>query len=185
MRKLSAVATDVEATAPLWRGVRGELPHGTRAAARTHASRHTARQLELARRVCGTRHGTQLVGGQLVGSSGAWAGFWVPDEQGIVCAVDMAFMSTSRQRKTPVEYMGSGLNVLWTLHPMRETDAGYHCGADVSMLSQFEAEGEVLFPPATMLAVQHQFSGPQHREPDEQVSDGKRFIEIDVVPTFV
>ena len=57
IRKLAAVATIEEVNAPLWRGVRGELP-------RT---------------------------------------FWVEDERGMVCAVDMAFMSTSRRRQTPIE----------------------------------------------------------------------------------
>ena len=44
-------------------------------------------------------------------------GFWVPDETGMVCAVDMAFMSTSRHKQTPIDYMGGGDNVLWSLHP--------------------------------------------------------------------
>ena len=53
--------------------------------------------------------------------------FWVPDEQGIVCAVDMAFMSTSRNKNTPIGYMvGEGAdgmpnNVLWALRPKPET----------------------------------------------------------------
>ena len=107
IRKLSAVATDEEARAPLWRGVRGTLP----------------------------------------------VDFWQPDATGIVCAVDMAFMSTSRNKQTPIEYMGEGENVLWALRPSRESDTGFHCGADISMLSQFAHEQEVLYPPATMLEV--------------------------------
>ena len=108
IRKLSAVATEEEATGMLWRGVRGRLPRG----------------------------------------------FWLPDETGVVCAVDMAFLSTSRGRETPIDYMGSDCdNVLWAIQPSRETDTGFHYGADVSMLSQFSSEQEVLFPPATMLEV--------------------------------
>jgi len=81
--------------------------------------------------------------------------FWARDEQGLVCAVDTAFMSTSRQRETPIDYMdaGGGPNVLWELQPRAESDAAYHHGADISMLSQFAAEAEVVFPPCTMLVV--------------------------------
>ena len=32
-------------------------------------------------------------------------GFWKPDEQGMVVAVDMGFMSTSRNKETPLSYM--------------------------------------------------------------------------------
>ena len=61
----------------------------------------------------------------------------------------MAFMSTSRIRQTPIDYMSSegADNVLWVLKQSSETDDGYHSGADISMLSQFEAEKEILFPP--------------------------------------
>ena len=139
IRKLSAIATEAEATAPLWRGVRGSLPRG----------------------------------------------FWTPDESGVICAVDMAFMSTSRQRQTPISYMGgSGTeNVLWALRPSRETDEGYHYGADVSMLSQFEGEKEILFPPATMLV--YGGAAGQGEQESLKSADGKSFVEIDVIPTFV
>jgi hypothetical protein len=107
IRKLAAVTTPAEASKPLYRGVRGELP-------RT---------------------------------------FWVPDEQGMVCAVETAFMSTSRNRSTPVAYMGEGTNVLWELQARTASDAAFHRGADISMLSQFAQEDECLFPPCTMLEV--------------------------------
>ena len=82
---------------PLYRGVRGELPHG----------------------------------------------FWMPDTAGMVCGVEMGFMSTSRQKHTPMNYMAkTGMNVLWALKPMCETDEAYHRGADVAILSQFESEAE-------------------------------------------
>ena len=79
--------------------------------------------------------------------------FWAADETGVIAAVDMAFMSTSRHERTPIEYMGGGANVLWELRPQTESDSAYHRGADISMLSQFEGEREVLFPPCTMLEV--------------------------------
>lgn len=71
-------------------------------------------------------------------------GFWTPDEQGLVCATDTAFMSTSTAEATPVHYMASGgkPNLLWELRARCPDDAGYHCGADVSMLSQFAGERE-------------------------------------------
>ena len=68
----------------------------------------------------------------------------------------MKAMSTSRKRETPIDYMSSDSpNLLWALQASSETDAGYHCGADISMLSQFASEEAVLFPPTTMLVVQH------------------------------
>jgi hypothetical protein len=70
------VATKEEATAPLWRGVRGDLERS----------------------------------------------FWETDDQDMICAVDMAFMSTSKLRKPPIDYMdGNGSNVLWQLYPTEET----------------------------------------------------------------
>ena len=80
--------------------------------------------------------------------------FWVPDEQDILCAVDMAFMSTSRARHAPIAYMSNDAeNVMWALRPQVESDTAYHYGADIAFLSQFGEEREVLFPPCTMLQV--------------------------------
>lgn len=147
IRKLSAVATAEEASQPLWRGVRGELPDA----------------------------------------------FWLPDKAGFVVAVDMAFMSTSRSRQTPIDYMSAtSSNVLWALKAQPESDAGYHCGADIRTLSQFASEAEVLFPPCTMLAVLSN-RGADRAESDScgvrsirTISEGdKRFACIDVLPTFV
>jgi len=85
-------------------------------------------------------------------------GFWVQDKMGMVCAVESGFMSTSKNMTAPLKYMEKGANVLWNLKPGPETDDGYHCGADIAMLSQFGAEAEVLFPPCTLLVVQKQRS---------------------------
>lgn len=80
--------------------------------------------------------------------------FWTPDEQDMVCATDMAFMSASLQKNVAESYMQEGgHNVIWELQISRESDTGYHCGADVSMLSQFAHEQEVIFPPCTLLKV--------------------------------
>ena len=87
-------------------------------------------------------------------------GFWQEDTHGMVCATDCAFMSTSRNQQTPIDYMGDDdANVLWRLQPQAQSDAGYHVGADISMLSQFAGEEEVLFPPCTLLSVMKQAPG--------------------------
>ena len=41
-----------------------------------------------------------------------------------------------------------------------ESDAAYHRGADVSLLSQFSGEQDVVFPPATMFAVLCELGAP-------------------------
>jgi len=124
VRKLAAVATADEVAAPLWRGVRGELPRS----------------------------------------------FWVADSQGMVVATETAFMSTSRNKATPLAYMGGGQNVLWKLHPRAESDVGLHMGADISMLSQFPGEAEVLFPPCTVLIVDSRRGGAK----DDIISSEKQ-----------
>ena len=107
-------------------------------------------------------------------------GFWLRDDMGMVCATDTAFMSTSRNRGTPIHYMSGEANVLWELAPREESDAAYHCGADISMLSQFGAEEEVLFPPCCLLVVN------EPAEPAAAVEEGgKRFVVVPVQPSFV
>jgi hypothetical protein len=104
--------------------------------------------------------------------------FWLKDDFGFVTATDFAFMSTSLDVEVCKEYMRqSEPNVLWeiecrcgcfpTAHilndllsiysctPSGETADGFHSGADVSLLSQFPQEKEMLFPPMTMLRVKH------------------------------
>ena len=128
----------------------------------------------------------------------------------MVCAVDMAFMSTSRSRSAPISYMdGNGKNVLWQLHPKPESDSGFHRGASIELLSQFAGEEEVLFPPCTMLVVREdpniaaaKLAGDYDRvrrleekrgvhsmylsfEVKEEESAGKKFLSVDVLPTFL
>jgi hypothetical protein len=60
---------------------------------------------------------------------------------------------------------GTGPNVLWRLQCRAESDAAYHRGADISMLSQYAGEREVLFPPCTMLVLKnanHPEEGSKH-----------------------
>lgn len=79
--------------------------------------------------------------------------FWAEDEQGMICAVDGGFASTSKKQLTVEKYLGRGNNIMWEIKTEPESDAGYHCGADVSKLSQFAEEEEVLFPPCTLFEV--------------------------------
>ena len=52
--------------------------------------------------------------------------------------------------QTPIDYMSSeGSNLLWEIHTQGDSDSGFHHGADISMLSQFAAEKECMFPPCT------------------------------------
>jgi hypothetical protein len=106
--------------------------------------------------------------------------FWVADSQGIICATDLAFMSTSRHRQTPIRYMSdSAANVLWELQPAAQSDVAYHQGADISTLSMFAGEKEVLFPPCTMLVAKQ--ITPQYTIQEE----GKSFVPIAATPCFV
>lgn len=92
--------------------------------------------------------------------------FWMADDSGIMCAVDLAFMSTSRERQAPIDYMSADAdNVMWALQPQVESDTAYHFGADISMLSQFGEEKEVLYPPCTMLQVKQYKPGERPHAP--------------------
>ena len=92
--------------------------------------------------------------------------------------------------------------MLWSLRPSRETDTGFHYGADISILSQFADEAEVLFPPCTMLQVLHpdevRASIAQERRTVIKASGDavvtlmegvderdKAYLVVEVVPTFV
>ena len=80
--------------------------------------------------------------------------FWLKDSLGFVTATDFSFMSTTPDLEVCKEYMSpKGANLLWEIRCGPETSEGFHSGADVSMLSQFPDEREILFPPMTMLTV--------------------------------
>ena len=71
-------------------------------------------------------------------------------------------MSTSVGTETPIHYMQGGgrPNLLFEIEARAPDDTGYHCGADVAMLSQFASEREVLFPPLSMLRVRNRQPPP-------------------------
>ena len=138
--------------------------------------------------------------------------FWASaDAMGTICAVDMAFMSTSKNEQTPIDYMRPGKNVLWRLRATADSDIAYHRGADISMLSQFAGEDEILFPPVTMLMVlnpstshvtrlqravdtaavhmttrfdEDQLEAMKSQEPTK-VSKDKNYVVFDVLPCFL
>ena len=102
-------------------------------------------------------------------------------------------MSTSRVRAIFEEYLPrdseGGRNVLWHLtprppsqvHRWRERGTIFCRGADISMLSQFAAEAEVLFPPCTMLVIDR--SARAHEL--ERREKGRRFLEVTAQPCFI
>jgi len=98
--------------------------------------------------------------------------FWYPDKQGFICATDSAFMSVSKNKQTPMDYMGPGRNVLWRLAPGAETSGAYHYGADISSLSQYAGEEEILFPPSTMLVAGTEGENRATLEKTKKVEDG-------------
>jgi hypothetical protein len=82
--------------------------------------------------------------------------FWQPDAAGDVLATDMAFQSTSAVKQAPISAMSRPSaqqpcnNTLWCFQPAPNAQSR---GADISMLSQYAHEREVLFPPCTVLEV--------------------------------
>ena len=78
--------------------------------------------------------------------------FWCADCAHKICAVDFGFMSTSTDISVSLAYLGhAAVAVLWEIDCMPEDDVGFHSPADVSGLSQYPDESELLFPPLTML----------------------------------
>jgi hypothetical protein len=106
----------------------------------------------------------------------------------MVTATDFAFMSTSVDDNVCVGFLSKvDKNVLWEIRCSEETSEGFHCGADVSLLSQFPKEKEMLFPPLTMLKVLRQEGHKQTVFVPTVVTapNGVTYTRIDVVPTFV
>lgn len=91
--------------------------------------------------------------------------FWLRDRFGEVTALELSLMSTSASEEVSASFLGPvkdesdggghehNQNLMWEVHSRGAGDSGYHSGADVSRLSQFPNEKEVLFPPLTSLRV--------------------------------
>ena len=56
-------------------------------------------------------------------------------------------------------------HILWQIECKEESEGGYHNGADVSMLSQFASEDEILFPPLTVLTLTNSRQGQRLSAP--------------------
>jgi hypothetical protein len=111
--------------------------------------------------------------------------FWLKDPFGMVTATDFAFMSTALEVQ-PSFFSTQEKNILWEIQCSEETSEGFHCGADVSLLSQFPEEKEMLFPPMTMLTVQMPDGQADYGTAGEAVAtNGATYARIVVKPTFV
>jgi len=77
--------------------------------------------------------------------------FWEENEHGVLGGVERAFMSTSTQRDVALGYMNQSNKTAKILFEIRM--GMIDRGADVSCLSQFPAEREILFAPLTGLEV--------------------------------
>ena len=105
----------------------------------------------------------------------------------MVTGTEFGFMSTSTDEAICHEYMDKNQpNVLWEIRCKPESSEGLHSGADVSMLSQFPSEREILFPPMTLLKVEMQASEskPQCALTPLTSPSGAEYVRIVVTPTY-
>ena len=77
--------------------------------------------------------------------------FWQANEHGVIGGVELGFMSTSTERDVALGYMKQSSKTSQILFEIRM--GMIDRGADVSLLSQFPAEKEILFAPLTGLEV--------------------------------
>ena len=129
----------------------------------------------------------RAVGGKLPDS------FFAPDMQGMICAIDYGFLSTSTARAASVQFMKTDQpNVLWVLHCKHKANSAgeLQIGARLTALSQFQAQAELLLPPLSMLDVMKDPSTGKfmiHDKTEPAAGGGGTFAfkEIHVVPRFV
>ena len=132
------------------------------------------------------------VGGKLPDS------FFVPDIQGMLCAVDCGFSSTSTDRAASVKFMDPNQPcLLLVLHCDNEPNSAGHLqvGAVLTGLSQFPDQAEILFPPLSMFQVMKKPGGAagefwiEDKTETVEMQNGSKvevaFKEIHVVPLFV
>ena len=119
--------------------------------------------------------------------------FFVPDVQGMICAVDTGFSSASKVRAESVKFMKSNANqpcVLWVLHCAHEANSAgqLQIGHELTDISQFPGQAEILLPPLSMFQVLKDGSGKfMIVDKTETLDDGTKvaYKEIHVRPLFV
>ena len=74
--------------------------------------------------------------------------FWVPNQQGVMGGVELAFMSTTPERSVAEQYSQDGFGIIV------EIEQGMiDRGAEIAWLSQYPHETEILFAPLAALAM--------------------------------
>jgi hypothetical protein len=116
--------------------------------------------------------------------------FWLRDAFGMVTATEFGFMSTSLGLAVSESFLPvseSGKCIMWEIVCSAETDEGFHSGADVSVLSQFPSEREMLFPPLTMLTVKTEADSSTGRTGGTAATtaEGVEYTLITAIPTFI
>jgi hypothetical protein len=107
--------------------------------------------------------------------------FWLKNGHGKVDPTDFAFISTSVDEAVCKEFMDlTQLNVLFEMQCTSENYDGFNSGADLSLLSQWPMEKEMLFPPLTRLSV----ISEKEQLNEETTESGARFFRIKVTPHF-
>lgn len=82
------------------------------------------------------------------------ADFFIPDQRGMIAAMEFAFASTSRDPATADSFATTGgASVVFLVRRCRRDAAGCHNGVDLRWISAEPKEKEVLFPPFTLLRV--------------------------------
>ena len=85
-----------------------------------------------------------------IGGMALPAAFWTPNEYGVMGGVESAFMSTTLNKAVAVGYAaGRGTGIVFEIQ-----QGMVDRGADISWLSQYPHEREILFGPLTGLEVQ-------------------------------
>eukprot|EP01049_Picozoa_sp_SAG25_P004481 SAG25_NODE_283_length_10420_cov_9.898382_12_plen_1182_part_00 len=80
--------------------------------------------------------------------------FFIPDERGMVSAMEFAFASTSKKRSVADGFATSGgAAVVFEVTSCLRDAAGCHSGVDIEWISAVKSEKEVLFPPFTLFRV--------------------------------
>merc|ERR1712217_342629 len=105
---------------------------------------------------------------------------------------DPGLMSASLSETHAISELPEGESVLWHMLPQAQTGSSSHHGADISSLSQFGHEREILYPPCTMLVAQKVKAGwvfqsetADVKKPKDAKGKKKDYSVVKVVPIYV